>query len=80
MLDNIGHGLVKLDLHHIDNFDLRAILVLSTACQRLRYLGFSGCIFYHPNIEMLQDTPENQLFILQQQRIEQDIKNELTFS
>eukprot|EP00092_Neocalanus_flemingeri_P012383 GFUD01013351.1.p1 GENE.GFUD01013351.1~~GFUD01013351.1.p1 ORF type:complete len:606 (+),score=129.36 GFUD01013351.1:29-1846(+) len=77
MLDNIGHGLVKLDLHHVDNIDLRAISVLSTTCQKLKYLGFSGCIFYHPNIDILEDNPENHLFILQEQKLEQELKSKL---
>ena len=77
MLDNVGQGLVKLDLHHVVNIDLRAITVLSSTCQRLKYLGFSDCIFYHPYIDFLEDNPENHHFILQQKSVEQDLRKEL---
>ena len=76
-MDNIGLGLIKLDLHHVDSIDLRAIAVLSRACPRLKNLGFSGCIFYHEDIEFLEENPENHLYILQQKRIEEELKSEL---
>jgi len=76
-LDNIGPNLIKLDLHHVDSIDLRAVAMLSLSCQGLRYLGFSGCIFNHPDIEMLENNPENHLYIIQQQRIEQELKSNL---
>ena len=77
MLNNIGQGLVKLDLHHVDNIDLQAIAVFTRACQRWKHLGFSGCIFYHPDIEILDENPDNHLYIIQQQRVEQEWKSEL---
>ena len=76
-MDNIGLGLFKLDLHHVDSIDLRAIAVLCRACPRLKNLGFSGCIFYYEDIEFLEENPENHLYILQQKRIEQELKSEL---
>ena len=63
-MDNIGLRMIKLDLHHVDSIDLRAIAVLSRTCPRLKHLGFSGCIFYHEDIEFLEENPENHLYIL----------------
>ena len=76
-MDNIGLRMIKLDLHHVDSIDLRAIAVLSRTCPRLKHLGLSGCIFYHEDIEFLEENPENHLYILQQKRIEQELKGEL---
>ena len=40
-----GSNLTKLDLHHVDNIDLRAILVLNLNCPNLTIFKLSGCSF-----------------------------------
>ena len=55
----VGQNLVKLDLHHVDNIDLNAVVILSVSCQRLQYLGLSGCIFNHPDREPVENSQEN---------------------
>ena len=43
MIESIGPSLVKLDLHHVDNIDFRAISLISFICQKLKYLRLGGC-------------------------------------
>ena len=76
-LGNIGPNLIKLELHHVDNIDLKAVTILSISCQRLKYLSFSGCIFNHPDIDLMENSPENHLYIIQQQREEKALISEL---
>ena len=73
MIESIGPSLVKLDLHHVDNIDFRAISLISFNCQKLKYLRFGGCGLIE-NINNNVDDLEEDLFDQQQRRIEHEIK------
>eukprot|EP00092_Neocalanus_flemingeri_P011127 GFUD01011983.1.p1 GENE.GFUD01011983.1~~GFUD01011983.1.p1 ORF type:complete len:587 (+),score=118.39 GFUD01011983.1:23-1783(+) len=75
-LENIGPGLVKLDLHHVDNIDFRAISVISFCCQKLKYLRFGGCVLNERNTDNSSENEEE--FVYQQQRrVENEIQAHL---
>jgi hypothetical protein len=77
MLESIGPGLVKLDLHHVDNIDFRAISLISLNCQKLKYLRFGGCALTERNTDNNGDNLDDELFDQQQRRIENEIKAQL---
>jgi len=58
LLSDIGHNLIKLDLHHLDNLDLRAICAININCPRLKILKFSGCNF----VDRLETLDEDDVF------------------
>jgi len=77
-LETIGPGLVKLDLHHVDNIDLRAISVFSSNCQNIKYLRLGGCGLKDRDQEMNSDNFEDEFFIQEERRIKKEIHGQLT--
>ena len=77
MLENIGPGLLKLDLHHVDNIDFRAISVISFNCQKLKHLRFGGCAFVERITEDVSEDVQDEFFNQQQRRIEHEIEAQL---
>jgi len=65
LLFDIGPNLVKLDVHHLESIDIRALSVLNLNCPRLQTLKFSGCTFLER-----QDQYDADSFELAQQRRE----------
>jgi len=45
MLECLGPGLIKLDLHHVDSIDYKAVSLMSFYCLNLQHLSFGGCGF-----------------------------------
>ena len=64
LFENIGGRLVKLDLHHINNLDERAIALIAINCGHLEFLGFSVCVFFDPDLSSLGDDPEDETYVL----------------
>ena len=74
----LGPSLTKLDLHHIDNIDLRAITLLSLHCSQLQVLKFSGCNFIDRSEQYDGGLEEDEAFRQQQHiRAETQLKSEL---
>ena len=46
LLCDLGPRLTKLDLHHVENINLKSVAALSINCPLLNILRFSGCTFY----------------------------------
>ena len=46
LLCDLGPRLTKLDLHHVENINLKSVSALSINCPLLNILRFSGCTFY----------------------------------
>ena len=46
LLCDLGPRLSKLDLHHVENINLKSVAALSLNCPLLKILRFSGCTFY----------------------------------
>ena len=46
LLCDLGPRLTKLDLHHVENINLKSVAALSVNCPQLKILRFSGCTFY----------------------------------
>jgi hypothetical protein len=76
MLEYTGPGLTRLDLHHVDNINFRAISLISFHCQNLKYLRFGGCGLVE-NTNNNEDEPEDVLFHHQQRQVEDEIKSYL---
>ena len=65
----VGHNLIKLDLHHIENLTLKAVLNININCSRLRILKFSGCTFVdQDNSNTDEEILEADIFSQNQQR------------
>lgn len=65
LLFDAGQNLNKLDFHHLENLDLRALSVLNLNCPGLKTLKFNGCYFLER-----QDQYDSDTFELAQQRRE----------
>ena len=80
LLGSVGPRLTRLDLHHLENINLRSISVLSITCPLLNILKFSGCTFYLVDVpveSLIVDNIDHDYNQSHQRRIINEIKSGL---